>query len=173
MSDAEFDAITAGTIHLGDNTTGPVNVTAALTRATATNVTLNSATTVNFTTGTLDTAGGNVTLNPGTTFSPANSGVEITTGTGSVGFGAGDDLRLVMAGLAVDSQYQQLNVAGKVDRPKGELLAEAADRLRNLQRGIGGQGSVQYRSPYSIRSTGRAANGSLRLSRHVLCTSQD
>lgn len=122
VSDAEFDAITAGTIHFGDNTTGPVNVTLAMTRATATNVTLNSATTVNITTGTLDTAGGNVTLNPGTTFSPANSGVEITTGAGTVGFGAGDDLRLVMAGLAVDSQYQQLNVAGKVDLTGADLV---------------------------------------------------
>ena len=122
VSDAEFDAISAGTINFGDNTTGPVNVTLAMTRATATNVTLNSASTVNFTTGTLDTAGGNVTLNPGTHVSPANTGVEITTGAGTVGFGTGDDLRLVLSGLSVDTQYQQLNVAGKVDLTGADLV---------------------------------------------------
>jgi hypothetical protein len=97
-------------------------VTAALTHPTAAAITLNSATTVNFVNGTIDSAGGNVVLNPGANVSPATSGVDITSGAGTVSFASGADLRLVLAGLAADAQYQQLNVAGKVNLTNADLV---------------------------------------------------
>lgn len=122
ISDAEFDSITAGTIHFGDETSGPVNVTAHMTRHTPASVTLNSSAAISFTTGTLDTAGGDVTLNPGTYVSPFGSGVEITTGDGTVGFAEDANLRLVMAGLVPDEQYQLLNIVGEVDLTGANLV---------------------------------------------------
>lgn len=115
IDDAEFDLMTAGTINLGDTSSGAVTISQPMTRATATTVTINSAAAINFTTGSLSTAGGNALLNPGTLVSPAVSGVDVSTGAGTLSFGTGDDLQFNVSGLTVDTQYQQLNVAGVVN----------------------------------------------------------
>lgn len=122
ISDAEFDRITAGTIHFGDNTAGTMTVTQPMTRGAETAVTLNSGSDINFTTGSLSTAGGNVTLNPNSNFTPATSSVDINAGAGSISFATGDALHLNISGFAVDTQHQQLNVVGTVNLAGASLV---------------------------------------------------
>jgi hypothetical protein len=115
LTDAEMDRMTAGTLILGNATTGTVTLSTSITRPAATITQINSAAAINFTTGSYDSAGGDVTLNPGTVISPATSGVDVTTGAGTLAFGSNDDLTIVINGLTVDTQHQQLNVAGLVN----------------------------------------------------------
>ncbi len=122
VTDAELDRITAGTIQFGDNTAGAMTVSQPITRAAATAVSLNSGGAINFTTGSLATANGNVTLNPNSAFTPATSGVDINAGSGTISFGAGDDLVLNISGFAVDNQHQQLNAAGVVNVSGADLI---------------------------------------------------
>ena len=113
LTDQELDGMSAGQILLGDNTTGPVTVSAATSRSSSTNVSLTSAGAIQFTTGSISTTGGNLTLDAGTFVSPAASGVDATVGT--LAFSPGDQLALALNGTTVDSQYRRLNVAGGVN----------------------------------------------------------
>src|SRR5262249_10732347 len=67
LTDGELDTISAGTISVGDANTGNVTVSAAITRAAATdlNVTSGAVKKIAFNSGSLDAHGGNVTLTAG------------------------------------------------------------------------------------------------------------
>ena len=65
LTDAELDRITAGSILIGDANSGPITVSAAITRSAATNLNLTTATNKNITfdaSGAIDANSGNVTL---------------------------------------------------------------------------------------------------------------
>ncbi|QDU29983.1 Cohesin domain protein [Anatilimnocola aggregata] len=112
ITDVELDLVTAGTIVIGSSSSGALTVSGDISRSAATSLAMQSAAAIQFTTGSLNSAGGSVLLNPGTSISPATSGVDISTGAGTLGFGSGDDLALAINGTTADLQYQRLNVAG-------------------------------------------------------------
>ncbi len=122
LTDAELDRVTAGTLVLGSTSSGTVTISEPISRVAATVITVNSAAAINFTTGSLDSAGANVTLNPGSRVSPAATGTEIIMGAGTLAFGTDDDLAITINGTTVDTQYQQLNVAGRVNLTGLNLL---------------------------------------------------
>jgi hypothetical protein len=62
LTATEFGRISAGTIQLGDGIAGAINVSAAITRSAATNLTLTTADSIGFAAG-LNSAGGHVVLN--------------------------------------------------------------------------------------------------------------
>ncbi|WP_254507965.1 hypothetical protein [Anatilimnocola floriformis] len=121
LTDAKLDTITAGTLNIGDNASGAMTVGQAITRAAATNMSLNSGGNITFNGGSLSTANGNVLLNPNSLLTPATTGVDINAGTGTVSFGSGDDLSVNITGLIADTQYQQLNVVGAVNLSGADL----------------------------------------------------
>lgn len=123
LSDAEIDRITANTLQIGDPNSGPVTFSAAITRPAATIVNVDSAGAINFAGGSLSSAGGNVRLNAGTNIVPSTAGLDVGPGaTGILRFGIGDRLTLNLGGPVVDSQYQQLNVAGQIDLTAVQLI---------------------------------------------------
>ncbi|PYS78339.1 MAG: hypothetical protein DMF66_06750, partial [Acidobacteria bacterium] len=66
----------------------------------------------------LDSDGGNVTLTPGSgsSVTPASAGTDVSTGTaGTLAFSSGANLAVAINGTTADTQYQQLNVVGKVN----------------------------------------------------------
>ena len=114
LTDTELDRVTAGTLVIGNSSSGAITVSAAITRSADTDLQLLSGAAINFTTGSLASAGGDVLLNPGTSVSPATSGSDVNAGTGTLTFGTNDDLAIVINGTTVDSDYQQLHVTGVV-----------------------------------------------------------
>jgi hypothetical protein len=125
LTDAELDRITSGTIQVGSTTTGPITISGAISRSSATVMNLASGGAINFTTGSLNTLGGNLTLSPGAAASVgvANTGNDVTTGAAStLNFASNSDLTIAINGTTVDSQYQQLNVVGKVDLTGVDLV---------------------------------------------------
>ena len=135
LTDAKLDQITAGTLNIGDVTSGVITVSGAITRSAATAMSLNAGANINFTTGSLATANGNVVLNPNSVITPGTTGVDINAGTGAVSFGAGDDLQVNISGLTADTLYQQLNVVGAVNltgadlATVGNLTAEGGEQI--------------------------------------------
>ena len=73
LTDAELDLITAGTLNIGNASSGAMTVSAPVTRAAATVLKLTSGANIDVATGSLNSAGGNVTLNPGTNVFPATA----------------------------------------------------------------------------------------------------
>ncbi len=113
LTDAELDRITAGTLTIGDAASGPITVSAAITRPSATDVRLVGAGGIVFDPGSLDTAGGTLVLDPGTAVHPLTAGMDLTAST--VSFADGAQLAIQIDGTTVDTEYSQLNVAGSVD----------------------------------------------------------
>jgi hypothetical protein len=62
---AELARITTGTLQIGDTNSGPIIVSADITRAAATHVTLTSGSSISVANGAIDTAGGDLLLAPG------------------------------------------------------------------------------------------------------------
>ncbi|MFM9960443.1 MAG: beta-propeller fold lactonase family protein, partial [Planctomycetaceae bacterium] len=114
LTDVELDRVTAGTLGIGDGTSGAIAVSAAISRSASTALQLASGAAITFSGGSLSSAGGNVSLNPGTSVSPATTGSDVNAGAATLTFGSNDDLAIVINGVTVDSQYQQLNVTGVV-----------------------------------------------------------
>ncbi len=116
LTDAELDQVTAGTVQIGDSSSGAITVSAAITRPSSTNVALQSADNIVLNPGTLNTGGGYLVFFTYGSVQPITSGTEATTSaTGVLGFGGGTNLALAIAGTTVDSGYHQLNVAGLVN----------------------------------------------------------
>src|SRR5439155_7935118 len=67
LSNLELSRIAAPTINIGNASSGPINITNAVTRAATTNFNLTSSGSISFTTGSFNTNGGNLTLTPGGT----------------------------------------------------------------------------------------------------------
>ncbi len=114
LSDAELDRVSAGSLVIGDGANGAVTISASMTRAAATALTVNSSAAISFTGGSLASGGGNVTLNPGTSVTPATVGLEVDAAGGTLAFGSGDDLAIAINGASV-TQFHQLNVLGVVN----------------------------------------------------------
>jgi hypothetical protein len=114
LTDAELDNFTTGTLVIGDATSGPINISANITRPAATHMQLISNGDITISSGQLHTAGGNLLLKPGPTpaaLKPTKAGVDVTVGTLSFG----SDLAIEIHGTSVDNGYNQLNVAGIVN----------------------------------------------------------
>src|SRR5690606_22123120 len=78
LTDAELDRITAGTIVIGDATSGAITLSAAIDRSTSTHIELHSGGAIKFDGGSLNTAGGDVLLAPGVGgVDPTTAGVDI------------------------------------------------------------------------------------------------
>jgi hypothetical protein len=116
LTDAELDLITAGTLNIGNSATGNIAVTSNITRASATVMNLVSGADIGANTGSVSSGGGNLTVDPaGFLFAP-NSGVDFNTGASStLTIAPVRTLRLSLGTPVVDTGYEQLNVAGKVD----------------------------------------------------------
>jgi hypothetical protein len=117
LSDGELDQVVAGNLQIGDANTGPITISANLTRPAATNTSVISGGTIGFDGGSLNTNGGNLTVTPGKAASAsfAIGGVDANLGAGRLGFGNGSDVLISVNGKTVDAQYQQLNVTGAVN----------------------------------------------------------
>jgi hypothetical protein len=115
LSDAELDRVTAPQLAIGDVTSGPISITANISRISATNITLTSAGAINFTSGSIDTDGGELVLAPGVSsiVGVAKAGNDVAGD--SLTFLPGATLSIVINGAAVDAGYSQLNVIGQVD----------------------------------------------------------
>lgn len=124
LSDAELDRITAGTINVGDANSGTLNVSANITRASATNLNITSGADINIITGSLASAGGNVSLTPGASgvTLPAASGVDVNAGAGALTLASARQLLINITGTTVDTGYTQLNVAGLVNLNGASLV---------------------------------------------------
>jgi trimeric autotransporter adhesin len=116
LSDAELDVMTAGTLNIGTAATGNVYLTSNISRSSATAINLVSGASIGAITGSLDSGGGNINATPAAFAYASNSGVDFTTGAGSTfKIANGQTLRLAIGAAVVDSGYEQLNVAGRVD----------------------------------------------------------
>jgi hypothetical protein len=117
LSDDAFDTITAGTLQIGDLNSGPITISANITRPAATNVNLTSGGAISFAGGSIDTGSGNLMLAPGTGgVSFAHAGVDTNLGaTGTLSFASGANLVMPIGGPTVDTQYDQLHAIGNVD----------------------------------------------------------
>lgn len=122
LTSSELAHFTCATLNLGDAAnTGSIVVNAAITRAAATNLNLltnsNGPIAIN-PTGSLDSHGGNVVLSPhgSVGFTPGGNGVDLNmSSTGTVSFPAGTNFSVAINGSTADTQYQRLNLIGKVD----------------------------------------------------------
>jgi hypothetical protein len=123
LSDGELDRIvSAGTLNVGNGSSGAITVSANITRAASTVLNLTSGANIDIATGSLNSAGGNVTLTPNTNVFPSNSGVDVTTGAAStLALTSAKDLRIVINSTTVDTGYTQLNVAGLVNLNNANL----------------------------------------------------
>ena len=91
LSDAELDGVTAGTLIIGDSTTGAVGITAPISRTAPTNftVTTGGSGDIQFSgTGQLDAAGGNVSLFSNAGIFSGSATVDILCGALSLSAGA-------------------------------------------------------------------------------------
>src|SRR5205823_2499124 len=115
-----LDRINAGTIQIGDASSGPITISADITRAAATNIGLTSGGGINFASGAIDTAGGNLLLAPGSSLAAnvtvPKPGTDVTVGANAtLKFADSSNLSFAINGPNVDTQYDQLNVIGQVD----------------------------------------------------------
>ena len=119
LTDDELDLIAAGTLQIGNATSGAITVAADITRSAATTIGLTSGGAINFTTGSVNTGGGSLTLTPGSAgVGVAKTGNDITTGntlpTG-LAFASGAKLNIAIGGTAADVDHDQLSVNGAVN----------------------------------------------------------
>jgi hypothetical protein len=114
LTNAELGRVTAGTLKIGDTNSGALTVSADITRSNPTAMQLTSASDVVISGGQVNTGGGTLLLHPGTTpaaVKPTHASTDATAST--VSFAS--DLDINIAGTTLDTQYDQLNVAGTVD----------------------------------------------------------
>jgi uncharacterized delta-60 repeat protein len=125
LSDAELDRITAGSLVIGNGSSGTLVVSADVVRSSGTNMRLISAGDVVLNGGQIHTAGGTLLLQPGVppaAVRPIKAGTDVTVSTLSFA----SDLAIVINGATVDSDYTQLNVVGEVDLTGVDLVISGA-----------------------------------------------
>ncbi len=114
LTDAELDFVTSGDLTIGHVNSGTVTISGTIDRPTATNVQIQSGDAIITNPGSINTLGGTLKLDPGFAgVQPITSGTDVTAST--VSFAASDNLAINIAGTAVDTQYNQLSVAGTVN----------------------------------------------------------
>jgi hypothetical protein len=124
LTNDELQQITAGTLQVGNATSGATTVSANISLPKTTNVNLTSGGDIVLGPGALDTHGGALTLAPGATGSvrPIAPGADAKTAPGTLAFASGATLAVALDGTTVDSQYTQLNVAGDVNLTGANLV---------------------------------------------------
>lgn len=119
LTDASLDYITTGTLNLGDSASGPITISAAISRSAATDVNLVSGDDISFATGSMNTGGGDLSLTTASgSILPNTTGTDVTTATLS---GTGD-LEITIGGTVADTDYQQLKVTGGVTLTGWDLV---------------------------------------------------
>jgi hypothetical protein len=116
LTDAELDLITTPLLIIGDASfNNSIVISGNVTRPSSTDIELNAGSTVTTSGGQINTNGGTLTIDVGNSgaFVPAQAGVDATVSTMS--FSTNNDLNIQIDGTTLDTQYQQLNVAGNVD----------------------------------------------------------
>jgi autotransporter-associated beta strand protein len=155
LSDGELDRIFTGTLHLGNASSGAITVSAAISRAAATVLSLVSGANIDIAAGSLNSNGGNVTLNPNTNVFPSHTGVDVTTGAAAtLSLTSGKDLKIDIDGTMVDTGYTQLNVAGLVDLNSANLSFAGSSYLP-----VGGESFTIVNNDGADAITGAFANG--------------
>jgi len=124
LTSAELNQITAGTLIIGDTDSGNMTISAAIARASATNVELRSGGNVVFGGGSFNTGGGTLLLDPNGSGSvqPLTAGVDATASI--VSFAS--DLGIAIDGTTVNTQYNQFQVAGTVNLTGVNLVLSGA-----------------------------------------------
>ena len=122
LTDAELNRVTAGTIQIGDSSSGAITVIAPVAHATSSNFELTSGSSINFNSGSLSTGGGTLLLTPGPMASvqPNTSGVDVIAS--ALSFGTSANLAIPINGTTVDAQYRQLKVTGLVNLTGVDLV---------------------------------------------------
>jgi ELWxxDGT repeat protein len=118
LTDAELNRIAAGTIQIGDSTSGDLTLSASIVHQTGSDFRLVSGANILFDAGSIDTGGGNLFIAPGSSgsFSPITGGVEIVMGgDATLSFASGTQINSWIDGPIPDTQLRQLNVQGKID----------------------------------------------------------
>ncbi len=117
LSSFELSGITAGTLNIGNAVCGTITVSTTVTLSKATNVHLATGGHIVLNPGSFNTDGGTLTLSPGSNGSvqPVANGVDVSVGSAVLGFTSGANLAIVINGTTIDTQYNQLNVAGGVN----------------------------------------------------------
>ena len=119
----ELDKMESGTLNIGSASAGAITVSSSVTLRDSTNVSLTSGGAINFNSS-FATNSGDLTLSPGAAgINVANSGVDVRVGNNNtLAFASGADLNIALNGTTVDTQYNQLNVAGKVNLTGVDLV---------------------------------------------------
>ncbi len=107
----------AASLQIGIANSGTINVSSGITRPTSTNLELRSGAAININSGFINTGGGTLVWDAGNDAARAltRPRMEFDVTASTVTFGSGDDLKIVINGTAVDTQYKQLNVVGAID----------------------------------------------------------
>jgi len=116
LSDTELDRVTCGTLNIGDANSGDLTVSANITRTANTAINLSVGGAVNLNASSLNSAGGNVRIDGPGGVNPSAAGPDVSMGaTGTLTFGANNNLNIQINGTTPDAGYRQLNVVGKVN----------------------------------------------------------
>ncbi|MDB5390552.1 MAG: choice-of-anchor domain, partial [Planctomycetaceae bacterium] len=121
LSDAELDLITAGTLNIGDSSSGTITVAVNVTRPAATNMQLVSGGDVVLSGGQVNTDGGSLLLDPGISphaVKPTQSGIDVAASSVALG----GDLLIAINGLQADTDYTQLNASGSINLAGQKLV---------------------------------------------------
>ena len=126
ITQTEINNVVAGTLLIGNSTSGTITVSTNITRSASTNVQLQSGAAILQPAGggSINTNGGTLLVTPGTNYAPQRNGNDVTASTMS--FTSGSDLAINIAGATVDTQYTQLNVAGAVNLTGVDLALSGA-----------------------------------------------
>lgn len=115
LADAELDRIVARALVIGSASTGPIQVSADISRPSTTDIKIQSGSHISLSGGRIQASAGNVEIITGSNgkFEPAVAGFDINGA--SAKFGNGTSLAIDINGSTLDTQYTQLKVSGSVD----------------------------------------------------------
>lgn len=114
LNDSELDRITAGTLNIGNASSGNITVSADITRSAATNMRFVSGGDLLLSGGQIDANGGTLLLDAGASprgVAPTHAGVDVDANLTTLD----GDLSITLNGLVADTSYSQLNVVGGVN----------------------------------------------------------
>jgi hypothetical protein len=119
-----LNAITAGTIQIGDSSSGPITIRNPIALTVPANLSLTSGSDIIFNPGSINTLGGTLTLTPGSTGSvqPITSGTDADLTSVTLAFAPGANLAIALNGPTVGTQYNQLSVKGDINLTGVNLL---------------------------------------------------